>query len=232
MEASKPKVKPEGVRAWYDRTTRKSRRAFVVATVVSLVIMTFMWLLAPMEVLTRLQTYNGALTVPLIGGLWIFAFIFQFLVPSREASFRGQEALEQGVELLVEAAAVWNRVGVLVEREFPLMVKKMDAAVEDLRVAGKAIETAVAKNSVFMDDARPALDSLKAIEKKIEHEMNAGIVEEFRMAIDAVKMMMPPPPSKVAGASAPKSSEPNLNTALDLIKRNKKPVSGSSPIKV
>lgn len=231
---TKNDMKPEGVRAWYERTTAKHRKVFMVASLVSGTIMALMWTCAPTATLMRLQSFNGALTIPLVGGLWIYMFIFMFLAPSREASFRGQEALERGIEFLKGAAEIWKKVGIDVERELPLMVKKVDATIEEVRVAVKKIEASSEKGSTFLAEAKPALDSLKAIEMRLEHEMNAGIMEDVRMAIDAVKMMMPPP-VKPAGAgskdAAPAYPDPDLGSALRVIGK-KKAESISTQVKV
>jgi len=227
MEAQQPK---EGVRAWFQRTTSKSKKICAIASGCSGVLMAAMWIFAPTATLAKIQTFNGALTVPLFGGLWIYMFIYGFLIPSREASFRAQESLESGLELLTGAAKIWERVGLQVEKEFPLMLQKINTAVDDLRNTAKSIQAAVEKNESFLQDAKPALDSLKAIEVRIEHEMKAGIVEDFRMAIDSVKMMMPPP-VKNSGKVAIPETTPDLSTALKLIGK-KKPESSPVQVKV
>jgi hypothetical protein len=185
--------KPEGVRAWYNRTTKKSRRFFLIASCISACIMASMWGFASANTLARIQSFNGALTIPLVGGLWIFMFIFMFLVPSREASFRGQEALEKGIELLTGAVDVWKKVGLEVQRDLPIMMQKVDKVITELQATAKSIEEAAKKNENFIEGAKPALESLKRIEDRLEHEMNNGVMEDVRMAIDVVKMMSLPP---------------------------------------
>lgn len=86
---------PESIREWWRSKTKNARRALLGATVLSTVVMALMWVLATTETIMRIQTFNGALTIPLWGGLWIFGFIFLFLVPTREATFRSTESFER-----------------------------------------------------------------------------------------------------------------------------------------
>ncbi len=231
--------KPEGVRAWYNRTTKKSRRFFLIASCVSGCVMAAMWGFGSMQTLARIQSFNGALTIPLVGGLWIFMFIFMFLVPSREASFRGQEALEKGIDLLTGAVDVWKKVGLEVQRDLPIMMQKVDKALDELKLTAKSIEEAAKKNESFIEGAKPALESLKRIEDRLEHEMKNGVLEDVRMAIDVVKMMSLPPTANGgarpatapanAGSTVPAlypSSLPtgDLSSALKVISKKKEPV--------
>jgi hypothetical protein len=225
--------KAEGVRAWYERTTRKSRRTFIIATACTVTLMFLMWTLAPMSTLKRIQEFNGALTLPLFGGLWLYMFIFMFLVPSREASFRGQEALEEGIEFLRGAAEVWKKVGTDVEREIPLLRQKVDEAMSEVKKASKSLEDALAKNSSLMDDARPVLQSLKEIEERLDKEIKTGIVEDLRLAIDAVKTMMPPPGANpMKSGQKPAAAEGDLGGALAAIRKKKSTEPGSAQVKV
>src|SRR5438445_3455080 len=78
-----PMPRKENIREWYRRTTGWAGRVIVFVTVCSVITMGIMWANASLPALQRIQTFNGALTIPLIGGVWIFGFIFMFLVPSR-----------------------------------------------------------------------------------------------------------------------------------------------------
>jgi acyl carrier protein len=220
----------EGVRAWFERTTKKSKRALIFASAISTVVMGLMWAFCSNTTLGRLQTFNGALTVPLWGGLWIFFFIFGFLIPSREASFRAQESVERGIELIAGAVAIWTRVGLKVEAEIPVISSQIKETIVEVRAAVKSIEEAAKKNENFLADAKPALDSLKRIEIGIEHEMKSGIMQDFRMAIDAVKMMAPVPTTSGVKVAIPETT-PDLSTALKLIGK-KKPESSPVQVKV
>lgn len=223
----------EGVRSWYERTTKKSRRTFIIATACTIVLMAMMWTFAPMSTLKRIQEFNGALTLPMFGGLWLYMFIFMFLVPSREASFRAQESLEEGIEFLRGAAEVWKKVGADVERELPLMVKNVNDTISEIRTVVKNLETSAANGSKFVDDARPALESLKEIEARLEKEIKTGIVEDIRLAVDAVKTMMPPPGANpMKPGQRPAATEGDLGGALAAIKRKKSTEPSSAQVKV
>lgn len=227
----KKSVKLEGVRAWYNRTTRTSRRVFIIAAGCTFVAMGLMWTFAPLPVLKRIQEFNGALTLPLCGGLWLYMFIYMFLAPSREASFRGQEALEEGIEFLRGAAKVWEKVGTDISREIPLMKTDQAEVMAKVREISKSVEAALAKNSALVDDARPVLEALKSIEERIDREIKTGVVEDLRLAIDALKTMMPPPGATPRPGTAAKPTEGDLGGALAAIKK-KKPEPGSVQVKV
>jgi len=228
---SDDKQKPEGVRAWYERTTKRYRRISAVVSLVIAAVMALTWTFASTSTLMKIQSFNGALTIPLVAGLWIFMFIFMFLVPSREASFRGQEALDQGIELLRGAAEVWKDVGLKVQTDMPIMMGKVNAVIDELKVTARCIEDAAKKNENFIEGAKPALEALKRIEDGIEREMKSGIVEDIRMAIDAVKMMMPPPTAQggarpTGSASTESVSTPpaDLSNVLKVIGKKKESV--------
>lgn len=248
--------KPESIRGWYRRTTKNSRTWFVMMTVVALSVMMGMWVMAPMATLGRLQTFNGALTVPLIGGLWIFAFIFMFLVPSREASFRAQEALEDGIttmkrmieESVIPAAKALERILLKVEKEYPEMRKRVEESLVELRETSKKVEKALENNAEFVGEARPVLQALKRIEERIEEDL----LDDLKLAAEAVRRMggMPaaaPKPVSAAPAAAPvpdapddkpatapdlskipPEKEPKLNVALASIANRKKKEAASS----
>lgn len=218
-----PKPKPESIRNWYNRTTKKARTAIVWATAASLVVIPLVSSLAPLGFLARAQTANGAITIPLVGGIWIFAFIFMFLVPSREASFRGQETLETGVETvqqaitekLAPAAEVWLRVGKMVEREMPMFIEKLKETVrrandtmEDVRAAAKKLEAA----SEISKDAKPAIEELRKLEAKLGKALDGGIIERIDSAAKAVEAFAP---------DAPNGSDVPANWALQSLRANR-----------
>lgn len=241
MDDQKVVTKPESIRTWYDRTTKKARRALVGATAISLLAMTAMWMLADLTTLQKIQTYNGALTVPLIGGLWIFSFIFMFLVPSREASFRAQESLEDGIAFITKAieehvkpaAAVWHRVGLQVEKEYPEIRKRVEEAIIDLKRTSARVEKALEDNSSLVVEARPVLQALKRIEDRVE----GGLLDDLEDMTQAVKRMSGiPAPSKqpanpapaVEGGTVPMppaipdAPEPDLGAVLTRLQSRKK----------
>jgi hypothetical protein len=210
--------KPEGIRAWYDRTTKKARKAVFWSTIVSVAVMAVMWAMASFQTLARLQTFNGALTIPLIGGIWIFSFIFMFLVPSREASFRGQEAVEEAVDLVRAGfqeqigpmVQVWRRIGERVEIEIPRMIEESRSTLEETRSAAKCLEEAAKKNEGFSEQARPAIEALKGVSERMENEIRTGILDEIRSAAQAVKDL----------SGVPKdATQPDFNSALATVRK-------------
>lgn len=217
-----PKAAPkkESIREWYSRKTGWAFKAICFMTTCSLITMCIMWASASLPQLQRLQTFNGALTIPLIGGIWIFGFIYMFLTPSREASFRGQESLEEGVEIIrvavlekiAPAAAIWCRIGEQFERELPLIVRKAHETLDELRVAAKNIDEAAKKNDQFVGQAQPAIEALKRIEHRVEMEIQSGLFENMRAAAEGVKTL----------SGIPKdASEPDYKWALESVRRAK-----------
>lgn len=106
--------KQETIRAWYDRTTGRARRWILLATAVSVPGGVWFFLTVPLPVMAVLQTGNGAVTIPVFAAIWTATFIFLFLVPSREGSFRSVESVERTETLVREvvedrAPKVWDR---------------------------------------------------------------------------------------------------------------------------
>lgn len=236
MDEPKVAEKPESIRDWYERTTKNSRIGFVVMTIVAFSIMAAMWIFASMPTLSRIQTFNGALTVPLIGGLWIFAFIFMFLVPSREASFRAQEAIEGLIAKAMPAIKVWERLGLQVEKEYPEVRKKVEESLVELRKTAVRVEKALEDNAAFVTEAKPVLEALKRIEDRIE----ADLLDDMKDMVEAVKRMsgVPPAAPKAPAPAAadsegkamfapslaeiPADREPKLGVALSSIRKKSK----------
>jgi hypothetical protein len=251
MDEAKPVTKPESIREWYQRTTKRARRALFWSTLVSFAVMGLMWTCASTNTLTRLQTFNGALTVPLIGGLWIFAFIFMFLVPSREASFRAQETLEDGVRTLHKFAEeevlpviqIWERIGQRIEKEYPELKKRLEDSVADLKQTAQRVEKALEENGELVKDARPVLAALKRIEDRFE----ADLLDDMKDMVEAVKRMSgvpptaPAPKAEVPASSvpsvavqagapvAPSASEPNLSAVLNRLQKRKNKEAATQP---
>jgi hypothetical protein len=231
--------KSESIREWHRRTTRKSRVGLAVATVISLALMTVLWFTCDLETLKFAQTFNGALTMVLLGGLWVFAFIFMFLVPSREASFRAQEALEDGIGTLkkmvendvVPAAKAIERLALLIEKDYPEVRKRVEESLVELKETSKKVEKALEDNATFVQETRPVLQALKRIEERIEEDL----LDDMKLMAEAVKRMggMPAVPVKPAGGTPapavpmpglalPSDKEPTLSVALASIQKKKK----------
>jgi len=69
----------------------------------------FLYLGLPQTVHAALQVFNGAYTIPAVAAIWIYAFVYLFLVPSREAAFRSVESVERSESL----------IRTLIEKELP-----------------------------------------------------------------------------------------------------------------
>lgn len=237
--------KPESIRQWYERTTGQWRKGLWAAAGATVCVMGVMWATADLPVLQRIQTFNGALTIPMFGGLWVLSFIFMFLVPSREASFRSQESIEQTIELLSKAIDEkvspamdqWKALGLRLQGEIDGgLLKDFKEAIIQLKDTAQKIQasadtsngeikkfTADAKQ--FTDDARPAIQALQRIQDRFEKEVNGGLLDEIRTAMDSIRQMSLPS-SATGGPVVPK--EPKLDKALGMI--SKKPAASAPAV--
>jgi hypothetical protein len=222
--------KPEGIRAWYGRTTAKARKFLVWATVVGLMGGLAVFAFAPEGFTARVQQFNGAMTIPIFGFIWILGFIYLFLIPQREASFRGQEWIELMVstfhklseEKIAPAVEVWMKIGKQVEAEFPAVLAQTKATMEDLRAAAKKLNEAVDHNGKTIEDIKPAIESLKRIEAKFEAEIKGGLFEKVDTALDSVCSL-----GGMPGKTEPDET-PDLQWAIESIRKNKAKIGGKS----
>lgn len=205
--------KAEGVRAWYDRTTRKWRKLLLVSVLGAVVISIIFYIAAPQAVHLKLQIFNGAIVIPVAAAIWIAAFVYIFLVPNREVGFRSQEAIEKTVEILNDAVdrrmapaiATWTRIGERVEKELPGLIQEAKEAFATTRRIADRIEKAANKNEELAAEAKPAIEALRKISERLNHEIETGLMEEARTAFVSVKSM----------AGIPKNpTEPDLGMAL------------------
>lgn len=229
-EASGQKVmkKPEGIRSWYQRTTAKARKTLVWLTLIGISGATVMFFFAPQQFSERLQRFNGAMTIPIFGLIWIVGFIYLFLIPQREAGFRGQEWIEAGVstmkasmdQKIVPAVGTWQKIGEQIEKEFPSMLgnvkdllKKASETMDELKAAAKKLNDAVDRNEKIVEEVRPVIASLRRIETRIETEIAGGLFESVNIALETVRGM----------AGLPKSEEvlPDINFVMESMRRNK-----------
>jgi hypothetical protein len=224
--------KKESIREWYRRTTSRARGAILWATVISVALMGVMWALASLHVLQRIQTFNGALTVPLLGGVWILSFIFMFLIPSREASFRGQESLEQMVELIREtvskkvdpAVLIWKSIGERVQSELDKgLLDDLKGAVKDLREAAAKIHEGNGEVKKFAADVKPVVKALQELHGKIE---KGNVLVELVEGARAIRALGGPLPSTSSNGKAHVETEPvvendgpKVKKALELIRK-------------
>lgn len=225
--------KPESIRQWYDRTTKPWRKGLGAAAVATLFVMVAVYFTTSVQTLAHIQTFNGALTIPIWGGLWVLSFIFMFLIPSREASFRGQEAIERAIVLLTDAIEkklspamdTWKKLGEQIQAELDKgLVTELRAAADKLKAAADKVQASaqtsngelqkLAKETKdFADEAKPALQALKRIQAKIEYEVNDGFFEKVSAAMESVRNMSLP---------ASKTEKPHdPGKALDMLRRGK-----------
>lgn len=185
------KQKPESIRQWYDRTTRKWRKGLWGASVVVLAVMGIAYATLDVHTLARLQTFNGALTIPLWGGLWILSFIFMFLIPSREASFRGQEALDSSFEVIGKAldtqmTPAMQKVKELAEKldsilnqgvvaEFRGALKTMNETATALRDTAASLKEAALKAQADASVSRAELEKTAQDVRKFTEGMQPAI---------------------------------------------------------
>lgn len=198
--ASREAAAKESIREWYDRTTRRMRRALIWASVCAAICGTLLWLLASFGTLAKIQTFQGAFSIPCVGGIWLLSFVFIFLIPSREVSFRSQEAIERTVELLESAiegrigpaVALWKRIGERVERELPAFIEEARATFAGARAVIEKLEKASEQNGRMAEEAKPVIDALRRIEEKVERE---GLIDELLEAARAVRALGGAPPA-------------------------------------
>lgn len=217
------KKRPEGIRAWYDRTTSKARTFLLWLSVVGTTTAIVVFFFVPEAITTRIQQFNGALTIPLFGLIWILGFIYLFLNPQREAAFRGQEWIEEMVTLLHKSmdekiaptVKLWGEIGEQIKKEIPGLISGAKETMNELRAAAKDLTDAVKRNEKVVEDLKPAIDALKRIETKIEVEIKRGMFEKLDSALESV-----------GGLPKTDVEEPNSNWALESIRRNKAKAAG------
>jgi hypothetical protein len=197
----------EGIRAWYNRTTRKATRSLVLATIVSGVGMLAFWALVPLAVTMKLQAANGAFTIPVFGGLWIASFMFIWLIPMRELSFRGQESFERTEERLksaiderlLPAIDMWTRIGKRVEESvLPRIESTLDeakSAIADAKKTVKGIENRVG----------PIYESTKRLEMAVDGRLGL-MATEVTAASKAVQAFF-----------APHGTPPDVDAAISFL---------------
>jgi hypothetical protein len=228
-------ARPEGIRAWYDRTTSKARKVLVLSTILAITGGIFAFFSLSSAMSSRLQTFNGALVIPIFGLIWIVGFIYIFLIPQREAGFRSQEWIELMVSTMQDsidnkiapAVKTWKTVGDQVEKEFPSTlqeikecISKASVTMDELRAAAKNLTEAVKKNEKVVSDAAPAIESLKRIETRLEQEFKGGLFENIQSAIEGIR--------GISGVPKVEDDKPDLDWALQSIRASKKKVGGGA----
>jgi hypothetical protein len=225
-------VKQEPIRAWYRRSTKVARNTIYIASLVSLIVMPAVWIITPLITLQRMQTFSGGVVIPIMGGIWIFAFIFMFLVPSREASFRAQESMEKMVGLIEEtvskkvdpAVVVWKNIGERVQSELDKgLLDDLKGAVKDLREAAAKIHEGNGEVKKFAADVKPVVKALQELHGKIE---KGNVLVELVEGARAIRALGGPLPSTSSNGKAHVETEPvvendgpKVKKALELIRK-------------
>lgn len=227
--------KSEAIRAWYDRTTRTARRIITWASVIGAISAIAFYFLVPHAYTLRLQVFNGAWVIPIAALIWIVAFVWIFLIPSREVGFRSQEALEDTTatvkrtvkEHFEPALAVWLRLGQRLEKELDKgLISEIQETFRTVSKTAIHLQATSAASSVdikkLKDDLQPALLALRRIQNRCEAEIEAGFFDNIRAATDSVRMLGGMPDAKPNGRPAtPK--EPDLDRALRLVAKKPLP---------
>lgn len=90
----------EPIREWYRKTTHLHGRLVAVSAFVVGPAGILLYTGLPQAVHAALQVFNGAYTIPAVAAIWIYAFVYLFLVPSRESGFRSVESVERSESLI------------------------------------------------------------------------------------------------------------------------------------
>ena len=166
--------KEESLRQWYTRKTRVALRSLIGASMITATAAVLLWVLAELPFLARMQTFNGAIIIPAAGGIWIASFMYIWLIPMRELSFRGQESLDRTEkrmqqaleEQLLPAAEVWKRIGDRVEKDLlprlEKVAKEAEARIVPVAESVRRLENnADGKLGLLVTDVREAAASVK-----------------------------------------------------------------------
>lgn len=103
----------------------------------------------------------------------------------------------------------WQRIGKQVEEQVPNLIQGLT----EMRNAARKLDQAIEKNEHLAAEARPAIEALKRIEAKVEDEINAGLFENMKSAVEAIRGM--------SGIPKTEESKPDLSLALTSIRKNK-----------
>lgn len=223
------------IREWWTRKTKKVSRYILVSSIVSMIASILFFEFASPALIARIQIFNGAMTLPVGGAIWIAAFIFQFLIPSREVAFRSQETLER-TELRVkqsldmfekfmqeEAVPSIQLLRKTVEAFETKYAKNIESTIYVCQNAAKnAVETAQRTEVMAQDIHRevlPVLASAARVIEKIDGGLNGGLLGSLSLLVNGTA---PGAPGAIPGNGA--SSVPDLNRALTTL--SKKHVTG------
>jgi hypothetical protein len=177
---------PENLRSWYNRKTKSARRALFGATVITATVSILLWVMAELPFLARMQTFNGAIIIPAAGGIWIAAFMYIWLIPMRELSFRGQESFDRTEarlktaidDRLMPAVEIWTRIGARVET---VLLPKIEKLVEDAQKTSSMVQERVG----------PAYESVRRAENTVHGQIRL-LASDVGEAAESVKKFFGP----------------------------------------
>lgn len=227
----------QGIRAWYERSTKRARRALLWATVIMAAGMFVFYFCVPPHWAARLQTANGAYTIPAFGGLWIAAFMFIWLIPMRELSFRGQESFERTEnrlkdslakwdqiveEKVLPALATWQRIGTQVESQILPEAKRVLLEIETAaHVVSQKAGLIEKRAHDIQSKAAPGIESVKRIAGQVESHVVNGILDKMQIVLESL--------ATLNGFTFGKSSKPDLSRALAVVQKKKAVVPSQPP---
>lgn len=173
----------ESIRQWYRKTTKKSMAWLIWAGVVSSIGAAFFYVLVPQAVHLKLQVFNGAITIPVAGGIWIVSFILLWLVPMRETAFRSQESMERMEsrieERLKKADVIIDRLGRItkaVEDGTHPLLNRIEADIHAIREraeGSKPLEAPRRRDRNLPDPA--GLDDVEKMEDEVHEDSTSEI---------------------------------------------------------
>lgn len=233
---TKPMEKFEPARAWYERTTRKSRKLIVAASTIGLLSALVFFFVVPHEYTLRLQVFNGAWVIPVFGAIWIWAFVWIFLIPSREVGFRSQESIERMENSITPVLDIWKKLGDRIESELNSgLICEFKESVKTLREAAAKIQTMAESSSgdikttakeirLFKEEVKPTLEALQRIQGNLQKEIDSGFFDNMRTAMDSVRQLGGMPTGGKPQGPTPVA---DLDKALKMITKGsqKKPLS-------
>lgn len=205
----------ESIRSWWTKKTKKVGRMILVSSIISMIGALMFFRYAPAEIVSRIQAFNGAMTIPVAGAIWLAAFVFQFLIPSREVAFRSQETLERTEKRLAESLGALNsfmkdqavpaveacrHMAHLFETQY---FKDIQSTIYVCQYAAKnAVETAKKTETMAVEihrDALPAIASAARILATLEKALDGGILDRLNQAVETASTLGP----VKGGATAP-----------------------------
>ena len=82
----------------YRRAAARSIRALLWSSIGITIAALVFFAVAPEWLMKRIEAFNGAITIPAGGAIWIAAFIILWLNPMRDVSFQSQDKIEETIE--------------------------------------------------------------------------------------------------------------------------------------